>query len=260
MHALFTHKPLLSFIIFVWSLAGGLLPASLDLEQQPRLLAALNAFSRGLFLGLGIVHFFPDALASISTHHTPGFVSQFLSRYAALLCATGITLIILALVATEQRLQATLARTRQQCLAYLVLFMLSLHSLLAGLALGMEASLAGIMILFIAIMSHKSFAALGLGVKLRVNQLSQTRTIWLIVLFSLMTPVGIYLGLVMQALPASHISHVADALLHTFLAGLFIYLALFDDNQNAFATPIQALSFSAGFIATAVISVVATLH
>lgn len=256
MFALITHKPLLSFIIFSCSVIGGMLPISLRMDQNSRLLASLAAGSRGLFLGLGLMHFFPEALSGFSQHEIGKPVWPFLANHASLCCASIILLTISVLIFTEKRLKLQSSpHEASHWLAYLVLFFLSLHSFFAGLALGIESTAAGTMVVFIAIISHKSFAAFALGVKMRMNDLPRNSAVWLLLLFSLMTPMGIFLGVYIHLDPANSLNYLSNTLLHTFLAGLFIYLAIFESADEKMSEPVVSIgTFCIGFAVSAVIS------
>ena len=61
--------------------------------------------------------------------------------------------------------------------AYAVVTTLAVHSFLAGLALGAEAELSGVLVIFLAILAHKSTAGFALGVSLVRNQIP-SRLAW----------------------------------------------------------------------------------
>ena len=103
---------------------------------------------------------------------------------------------------------------------------LSFHSFLAGLSLGADPEGTAV---FIAIMAHKGFAAFALGTNFvrarawKSNEPIPSKTIlaWMII-FSLVTPVGVLIGTAVQEADES----VATAVITAAAAGTFIYVAL----------------------------------
>jgi zinc transporter ZupT len=72
--------------------------------------------------------------------------------------------------------------------------MLSIHSLLEGTAVGLAASFATTLIIFIAIIAHKGAASFALSINLNRTQLSLSNCVIAFSIFALMTPAGIFGG------------------------------------------------------------------
>ena len=65
---------------------------------------------------------------------------------------------------------------------------------MAGLALGAQPELAGALVIFLAIMAHKSIGGFALGVSLVRNRMPARRAWSLLALFAAATPLGILVG------------------------------------------------------------------
>lgn len=77
-----------------------------------------------------------------------------------------------------------------------MLFALSIHSLLEGLAIGIQDTTPKVMILFTAVISHKLVVAFCLGVELTASQGSKFRNHFLAILvFTLGSVIGILIGM-----------------------------------------------------------------
>ena len=111
----------------------------------------------------------------------------------------------------------------------LVLFLaLTLHSFLAGLVLGLGGSVTGAG-LFFAIIAHKSFAAWALGCALARTdraELSFRAAVVSLVSFSLTTPSGVLIGMVVSN--ADGLDGKVQATLVALASGFFLYVGLME--------------------------------
>ncbi|EGG22425.1 hypothetical protein DFA_04547 [Cavenderia fasciculata] len=107
----------------------------------------------------------------------------------------------------------------------ILVFILSIHSIISGFTLGVESNYDIIYPLFIGIISHKWLEAMSLGVSLVRNKSSFYETLKLVSLYSLTEPLGIVLGV---AASVSVASTTATSLVLAFSSGTFIYIALMD--------------------------------
>ena len=119
----------------------------------------------------------------------------------------------------------------------MVLAALSVHSLLAGLALGAEASLASAWVLFFAIFAHKSTAGFALGVSLMRSHVSRGRSWMLLGFFALSTPIGILSGTGLDVFLEGSAERTAEASFLSLAAGTFVYVATFDFLRDEFEQP-----------------------
>lgn len=110
----------------------------------------------------------------------------------------------------------------------LLTIVLSVHSFIAGMALGVQESSAAALPTLIAIVAHKWVEAISLGVS--VVRVTPDRRILLrvLVIFASMSPLGIFAGWALDALTTGHVQAVVSAGLTALASGTFVYVALVD--------------------------------
>mmetsp|Transcript_16334 Transcript_16334/g.25124 ORF Transcript_16334/g.25124 Transcript_16334/m.25124 type:complete len:422 (-) Transcript_16334:93-1358(-) len=108
--------------------------------------------------------------------------------------------------------------------AVVLLAGLGFHSVLSGLAMGATQSSTQLISLGVAILSHKYLAGFALGCPLAKSKKSLKYTVFFIVFFALLTPMGIILGGVLQrSLMAT--PWIADIFV-CVAAGTFLYISI----------------------------------
>ena len=112
--------------------------------------------------------------------------------------------------------------------------MLSLHSLLVGLALGAQQTLAGFLIVLLAVIAHKSLAAFALGVSMYRVDVERPLARRLVVVFSCMTPLGVFLAAGATELLPLRGRETFEALFSAIAAGTFLYIATLDILREEF--------------------------
>ena len=190
----------LFYIAAVWALglAAGLWPALTGTHaRHDRFFALGTSLAGGVFLGAGLIHLLPDAIASFEALLGPNLEYPL----ASLICAGGFLLVLLiekVIMRGEEARLAEAARDSTSSLTpYVLALVLSVHSLIAGIALGAESALGTTVALFIAIMAHKGFAAFSLGVNLHRAHVARGQSIGVVALFAAMTPLGIAAGAIL---------------------------------------------------------------
>jgi zinc transporter 1/2/3 len=111
---------------------------------------------------------------------------------------------------------------------------LSIHSLLAGLALGAQPDLAGALVIFGAVVAHKSIAGFALGVSLARSAMPSARAWGLLWLFSAATPLGILIGAGFEAALSGPAQRMFEATFLALTAGTFGYVATVDILRDEF--------------------------
>jgi zinc transporter ZupT len=104
--------------------------------------------------------------------------------------------------------------------------LLSFHSLVEGVALGVEETIAETSEVLLAILAHKLFAAFALGTNLvtsRVPRAVRTRTL---LVFALTTPAGTLLGMGVGATVSAQTHSFASNAVKAIAAGTFLYVGL----------------------------------
>ena len=171
----------------------------------------------------------PDALENLGAFGGgSGYPSAFL------ICGIGfLSVLFLEKVVLRGQGEDTLAENRQSF--PIVLFLvLSVHSLIAGAAMGLETDFVTSIAIFIAILAHKGTAAFALGVELATEQVPEKRHVRTIALFSCMTPLGIILGTVFASLFAGETAVITERLFDGLAAGIFIYISTLEIIEETF--------------------------
>jgi len=244
-----------SLVIFVTGLIGGLLPLRLDESARSRRLLAIgNGFAGGIFLGAGLIHMLADAQEKLSSFDV--------DYPLALLIAGGgfLAVLFLEMVALQGREDVgAMSGGKGSFYPFLLIIVLSVHSLIAGTALGLEGSAAASLALLIAILAHKGSAAFALGVSLKSARFPPQRLVRTIALFSCMTPLGVFLGLMFSRILSGSTAVLVETIFDALAAGTFIYVAVIDIIGEAFEEKIDLGTkftvLAAGFFGMALLAV-----
>ena len=144
-----------------------------------------QAFASGIFLGAGLIHMLSDA--------SQDFSALPINYPLPFLLAGSMFLFLLFLEhITRQMLEH--GQATHAAFSILSCFILSIHSLLAGAALGLTGSISVTAMLLIAILAHKWAASYALATQLNQSSLKWHQGLLLFTLFVLMTPLGILSG------------------------------------------------------------------
>lgn len=223
--------------IFITGLLGGALALRLDRTQRPEVFFSLgSALAAGVFLGAGLIHMLPDAVAGFSQ-----MLPHMDYPLAALLAGSGFVLIlalervVLARASQEGAVEAAVSQT--QVFPYALTVILSLHSILTGIALGAEGTVLGSVVIFVAIIAHKGSAAFALAVSLHRGGLARSAIFKIIAGFSLTTPLGIGIGIGFNAILGGRAGHGFEAAFDSLAAGTFFYIASLDIVHEEFTHP-----------------------
>ncbi|CAM9810636.1 unnamed protein product [Lampetra fluviatilis] len=118
--------------------------------------------------------------------------------------------------------------------AWGLLISLALHSVLEGLAVGLQqpglpgASLAGLVGLCAAVAVHKCAVASGLCVRLVQARLGRQTSFAALLGFALTSPVGVTVGIALLDSPALAESHMPRAVLQGLATGTFLYVTFLE--------------------------------
>lgn len=241
---MFGVKFALLLTIFLAALAGGALPLlRREATRSDRLLGWGNAFAAGVFLTAGIVHMLPDAdriWVSLGWDFPMAFVLAGFA-FAFMLLVEHVLLPEQAHeevhAPSSERFAKLAEHTHDALPAYAVLTALSIHALLAGLALGAEPELGRALVIALAILAHKSVAGFALGVSLARSDISRTQSWSLVMLFAAATPVGGLFGAIVGAAVEGRLGASLEAGFLAIAAGTFIYVATFDILRDEFPAP-----------------------
>jgi len=207
-----------ALLIFVAAFLVGYIPARRSLKHSCRI-HIYEAIASGIFLGAALFHMLPDAIEGFEKLNGTPF------QYSiALATLTYVTLVIIergSSVFMEHHLKEKLT-------GYLLTLVLSIHSIIAGAALGISTTLGAAMVIFIAIMAHKSCASFAMVIKLRQVLDNRKHIMMLLLIFSLMTPIGILAASSVSDILADHAGIKTEATLNAITAGTFFYSGTLD--------------------------------
>jgi zinc transporter 1/2/3 len=241
------HEFKIAFLVAI--AAAGWLGAAYPLlrttpSQGSRFMSWGNAFSAGIFLGIGLIHMLfeaQEAWAALGWTYPLAFV---------LATAAFATSLLFEHVLLPEQAHAMVHHHGHDCIEeheattetqglypYVLIVALSLHSILAGVALGTQNSFPNGFIIFLAIFVHKATAGFALGVSLARSDIERRRSLRLVALFAAMTPLGIVFGMVLERLALSVPEAYVDATVLALAAGTFIYIASLDIIQDEFLRP-----------------------
>ncbi len=181
-------------------------------DAEGKLAARGEAVAAGVFLGAGLIHMLGDAAGDFASAGVD-------YPWPFLLCGA----VVLALLLLEHvGAAAKGASDGDAILALLATVMLSIHSFLAGAALGTCAMGAVAIVIFIAILAHKWAASFALAVSLARSPLTRSARFIAFVVFVLFLPLGVASGAIAAQWDAAY--PLVAPTLKALAAGTFLYL------------------------------------
>ena len=172
-----------------------------------------ETMATGVFLGAALLHMLPEANALFQTmgYHYP----------LAFLLTGAVFLFFLWFEHLGKELYHH-KNASHPAFALLAWSMFSIHSIMLGAALGLNNSNSMIIMLFLAIITHKWAESFAIAVQLNKSSLTTHQSLLFFFFFSLMTPLGIYLGWYFGH--GVETNSLFDPLLMAASAGTFLYL------------------------------------
>ena len=203
---------LFSLIIFLLVLSSAWLPFS---KRKAQHLPHHHDFSfgetiaTGIFLGAAMMHFLPESHAlfqSYGIHYPLGYL------------LAGLSFLFFLWL---EHLGKELYQHHFSKHAFILVAwgMLSAHSFFEGSALGLSNDISMLVVLFLAIISHKWAEGFAIAIQLTKSKLNKQQTYLLFTLYALMTPMGILLGYHYNTPQQSIFSPICMAI----SAGSFLY-------------------------------------
>lgn len=215
-------KSLAAIIILSSAILGGLIPLYSKYRHQASFLFHGTFFARGIFLGIGLAHLLPTAFQNLSDYSMGTR-----SLYVLGICAITVLILFLIEHGSTQYIKNKPTPTINW-LPYLLMTILSIHSIIAGAILGIGNSIASITIIFIAIIAHKGAAAFALSIEMLNHKIRNQIIIKIILLFSIMTPLGILFGSAIEPCLRHESGLFISGIFNAIGAGTFLYIAAFN--------------------------------
>lgn len=220
--------------IILAGVMGGLVPLRAQFKKEGGGKLALgNAFAGGVFLGAGLLHMMPDAIDNFS-----GLALKTDYPVPLLLAALGF-IIILAIdkLSTQQSTAEVAAGSGR--FPVVLLSVLAIHSIIAGMSLGLETTLLSGAVIFVAIIAHKGSASFALGVNMVEAAVPGTIIKRTVVFFSFMTPLGVAAGSLLSYQASGTSAQAFEAVFDSLAAGTFLYIATLEIMAEIFESPGQ---------------------
>ncbi|KAG7398785.1 hypothetical protein PHYBOEH_010417 [Phytophthora boehmeriae] len=146
-------------------------------------------------------------------------------------------------------------------LPYLLAALFSVHSLIAGFALGVNHSMNRTAVATtVAIFSHKFIEAMSVGVNFAraKDNIAHRRSVAVLTLYSCMTPLGIFLGMVLSDSLRGSSALTMEAVALSIASGSFIYLAFHELSEESASHETHSMEklllFSTGLFSMAVLA------
>lgn len=207
-------KIFFAFSIFIVILIAGYYPFRKRISDEKHIdLPVGETLATGVFLGAGLLHMLPEAS---SLFKTMGYNYPF-----AYIISGAVFLIFLWFEHLGKELYHH-NHANHPAFALLAWGMLSIHSVMLGAALGLAHYNSMIIMIFLAIITHKWAESFAIAVQLNKSSMSTNSNLVFFILFSLMTPLGIYLGWYFGH--AVETNSIFDPILMAASAGTFLYL------------------------------------
>ena len=259
MESILIFKGIALVVILLTAYVAGVFSAKVAaLKNRDRIFSLGNALAGGIFLGTGMLHMLPDVHDGIKimtgSHNLP---------WVALFASCGFLLILFiqrVLMYEEKAIDDSIKkRVGRRFSPHVLMISLSVHSLIAGIALGAEEALRKALVLLIAILAYKLSAVFALEVNLHRSGLHRIPKFKkAISFFGFITPLGIILGLALTMALNARTGQLVTVAFDSLTAGSFLYIALSDILEEEFMSRKDRLFKFAmvtfGFAAMAIIT------
>ncbi|MDP7030459.1 MAG: ZIP family metal transporter [Phycisphaerales bacterium] len=197
-----------------------------------------NSFAGGVLLAAGLIHLLADAAGGFEAAYPDlDYPAAYAVATLAFILVLGLERVIPRAMAAggdaDPEAAALIGAGQDQGLApFLLLITLSIHSLIAGVTLGISSA-AGAGILLIAILAHKGAAGFALGSTFREAGIPPRTRFPALLVFVGSTPAGVILGgVAIDAFGSG--SGAAEAWFKAVAAGTFLYIATLDIVREEF--------------------------
>lgn len=211
-------------VVVLAGIAGGAFANRLTRWKSSQWVASLaNTFAGGVFLGAALMHMLPDARDNFAAY----FPDMDYPHYT-FVAAISFFLVLLLDKGVASRTESGSRGDSGPVYPYLLALVLSIHSIITGIALGLERHIIAAAAILLAILAHKTTAAMALGISLNREHISKQRSRNLMWVFYVTTPIGIVFGTWWSGLLQGPSGIIAEAIFDALAAGTFFYIAIVD--------------------------------
>jgi len=208
-----TLKLFFGLAIFIIILIAGWYPFKKRLGDVHVDLPIGETLATGVFLGAGLLHMLPEA--------NDMFIKMGYDYPFAFIITGIVFLLFLWFEHLGKELYHHQDRSHP-AFALLAWLMLSIHSLVLGAALGFSSDYPLVIMLFLAIITHKWAESFAIAIQLNKSSLSRSKSIGFFIAFAIMSPLGIFIGYYFGQ--GIETKSLFDPILVATSAGTFLYL------------------------------------
>ncbi|RZB80825.1 Zinc transporter 6, chloroplastic, partial [Glycine soja] len=266
-----THLKVISICtIFVTSVMGVSAPVMLARYFQGKSLydiaiLLIKCFAAGVILATSLVHVLPDAFAALSDCQVASQHPWKDFPFAGLVTLIGVLMALLVDTVASSHMEhghytpvetlekeggsgawsielaggggevqrvEELMRLKQRLVSQVLEIGIIFHSVIIGVTMGMSQNVCTIRPLVVALSFHQIFEGLGLGGCIAQAGFSFGTTAYMCFMFSVTTPMGIILGMVLFSMTGYDDTNpkalIMEGLLGSVSSGILIYMALVD--------------------------------
>ena len=119
-------------------------------------------------------------------------------------------------------------KQRHYLRSYLLLVALSVHALFEGLAVGLFQDIKNMVQVLGALVIHKCVLAFSMNINLVQHSFSMRAVVKSSFLFSVMSPVGFGIGILMLTYASSNLGRIFSAIFQAIATGTFLYVTFFE--------------------------------
>ncbi len=153
----------------------------------------------------------------------------------------------------------TRAAKREAAMKAWVFFVaMSIHSIMDGMSLGAEPDLHNFYAILVAVLAHKAFDGIALGVPVYLAQMPPLQTWGSLLFCALMTPLGIGIGWAAMAAAEGAQAILANAVIISISGGSFLYISIMEllpaSLHDGRFLPLKLFTFLLGFVVMAIIA------
>jgi zinc transporter ZupT len=142
--------------------------------------------------------------------------------------------------------------------AFVFFFAMSIHSIMDGLSMGTKQDLKSFYAVLVAVLAHKAFDGIALGVPVYLAQMGPLATWGSLLVCAFMTPLGIGIGWAAVEGAEGPQATLASAIIVSISAGSFLYISMMEllpaSLHDGRLLPHKFLGFVLGFTVMAVLA------
>ena len=231
---MFTESAFIFVGIFFVAFLCGVVPYILKEINLPKgIFESITALSGGVLLGAALFHIFPEGVLAFSGNEdhqdASGSTESIVFVVLIGLAVFGLLVFIEGAVGSLYK-NKTEYFVESKASSYLLLGSLSVHSVFAGMALGLESGTgeSAFSAILFSILSHKGVAAFALGAAFVKKSIKTILGIAFVVLFSAMTPLGFLFGSFLEEIFGGFFSKATNGVFLSIAGGTFIYISIID--------------------------------